>query len=203
MTELDAKNLAWDKMQGLIPAIVQDEKTGSVLMLAYMNQEALAQTLKTKELTFFSRSKNALWIKGETSGNKLKLVSISKDCDQDALLIQAKPLGPTCHTGAVTCFGTPKDHSLSFINSLEAIIASRKNADPNTSYTAKLLASGLNRIAQKVGEEGVEVALAAVVESEQKLCEELADLLFHVLVLLQAKKLRLQDVIKVLQARHQ
>ncbi len=199
--KFNIQDLAWDKMRDLIPAVVQDAKTQSVLMLAYMNQEALQETIKTKWVTFYSRSKNKLWTKGETSGNKLALVDIKTDCDKDTLLIHANPVGPVCHTGVTTCFGEIDQSDLSFIHDLEATIQEREQLRPDGSYTTSLFNAGISRMAQKVGEEGVEVALAAVEKSNIKLCEEVADLFFHVLVLLRAKNLSFGNVIKVLKER--
>lgn len=193
--------LDWNKSNGLLPVIVQDADTQVVLMLGYMNQEALDQTLQTKQVTFFSRSKNALWQKGATSGNTLELVDILADCDQDTILVKANPRGPTCHTGSMTCFGDFKTTDWNFIQTLETIISQRERLRPENSYVAKLYQSGLKRIAQKVGEEGVEVALAAVAENTEELCSEVADLLFHVLILLQSKNLSLSNIIEVLRRR--
>jgi phosphoribosyl-ATP pyrophosphohydrolase/phosphoribosyl-AMP cyclohydrolase len=195
------ENLAWDKMQGLIPAIVQDADTGKVLMLAYMSQEALQKTCETQWVTFFSRSKNNLWVKGEISGNRLALVEIIADCDADTLLVLARPQGPACHTGDVTCFGNAPKTDAEFMRDLSALIAQRDEQRPEGSYTTELFQAGLKRIAQKVGEEAVEVALAAVKGSDEETCEEAADLLFHLLVLLRARKLCLADVVKALRAR--
>lgn len=198
---MNIENLAWDKMQGLLPAIVQDAKTQAVLMLGYMNQAALQKTLTTKWVTFYSRSRNALWVKGETSGNKLELVTIVSDCDNDTLLITANPIGATCHTGTTTCFGEPKLCDGDFIQTLEKTIQERYELRPEGSYTTQLFSAGISRIAQKIGEEGVEVALAAIEKSNTELCGEIADLLFHVLVLLRAKNLNFADVLGVLKAR--
>ena len=195
------ENLDWDKMQGLIPAIVQDADSGAVLMLAYMDQEALRKTLETQYVTFFSRSKNNLWVKGESSGYKLVLMEVIADCDADALLVLARPQGPTCHTGDITCFGDAPKTDSEFLHALEALIAERDEQRPEGSYAAELFNVGVKRIAQKVGEESIEVALAAVQGSEEETCEEAADLLFHLLVLLHARKLSLTDVIKVLRGR--
>lgn len=198
---VDIETLAFEKNHGLLPAIVQDAMTGAILMLGYMNQAALKQTLETKQVTFFSRSKNRLWVKGETSGHTLLLVDIHADCDHDTLLITANPNGPTCHSGQTSCFGDEALTEWSFIQDLQDVIKTREHASPEKSYTAKLLQAGVSRIAQKVGEEGVEVALAAVEKDNEKLCEEIADLLFHVLVLLKAKQLDLSQVLKILKKR--
>ncbi len=194
-------NLAWDKMQGLLPAIVQDVDSNAVLMLAYMNQPALEQTLATQWVTFFSRSKNSLWVKGETSGNKLALVDIVPDCDGDSLLVLAKPQGPTCHTGDITCFGSSPKTNGQFLAYLELLIADREEKRPTKSYTTELFTEGLNRIAQKLGEEAVEVVIAALTAKDAEFTAEVADLMYHLLVLLRARKLTLADVLQVLKAR--
>ncbi|MCP4954264.1 bifunctional phosphoribosyl-AMP cyclohydrolase/phosphoribosyl-ATP diphosphatase HisIE [Photobacterium aquimaris] len=197
----------WEKVAGLIPAIIQDNTSGQVLMLGYMNDEALAKTLDTKQVTFWSRTKNRLWTKGETSGNVLQLKSIKLDCDQDTLLIQVNPIGPTCHLNTTSCFDSYDDTNaqpaLVFLHQLEQILANRKGADPDTSYTASLYARGTKRISQKVGEEGVEVALAATSGDKAELVCESADLIYHLLVLLQDQNLDLEDVINKLKQRHQ
>jgi phosphoribosyl-ATP pyrophosphohydrolase/phosphoribosyl-AMP cyclohydrolase len=202
ITNETAGQLAWDKMQNLIPAVVQDAHSGRVLMQGYMNPESLDKTLESGKVTFFSRSKQRLWMKGETSGNTLDLVDISADCDQDSLLILAHPNGPTCHTGASTCWFNSDAPTMTFIAELEQTLAQRKDADPSTSYTAELYSKGIKRIAQKVGEEGVETALAAAVHDLEELKNESADLLYHLIVLLQASNLSLNDAIDVLKARH-
>ena len=187
------------KMGGLVPAIVQDAKTREMLMLGYMNEEALAKTLAKGVVTFHSRSKGRLWTKGETSGNVLKVISIKPDCDGDALLIEAEPAGPTCHTGTTSCFVAETDGALA---RLEATIVARKTAGAtDKSYTAKLLAQGLPRIAQKVGEEGVEVAIAALSGTDAELSGEGADLIYHLIMLLQARGLGLRNVVDVLEMR--
>ena len=195
-------NLAWEKMDNLLPAIVQDAQSGRVLMQGYMNHEALEKTLSTSKVTFFSRSKQRLWMKGESSGNTLDLVDISADCDQDSILILANPNGPTCHTGASSCWFNSEPPAMTFVAELESILADRKDADPSTSYTAQLYSKGIKRIAQKVGEEGVETALAATVQDLDELKNESADLLYHLIVLLQASGLSLNDAIDVLRERH-
>ena len=200
MNDVDSKQLAWQKMEGLLPAIVQDVETGAILMLGYMNQQALQQTLASRQVTFYSRSKQRLWTKGESSGHYLQLVHITAD----ALLIQATPSGPTCHLGNKTCFAQQQQTDWTFIQDLQTVIATRKQQDPKASYVADLFAKGVTRIAQKVGEEGVEVALAAVTGEETNsasLRSEAADLLFHLLVLLTAKGLTLSDVIAELKRR--
>ncbi|MCT7656206.1 bifunctional phosphoribosyl-AMP cyclohydrolase/phosphoribosyl-ATP diphosphatase HisIE [Oceanimonas sp. NS1] len=185
----------------MMPAIVQDSHTGRVLMLGYMNGDALTKTLETGHVTFFSRTKSRLWTKG-SSGHVLKLKDISTDCDSDTLLVMAEPVGPTCHLGNVSCFNEQQAPALTFLAELEQVIASRKGADPASSYTASLYASGTKRIAQKVGEEGVETALAATVHDKDELVNESADLLYHLTVLLQQEGLELADVMAKLQERH-
>lgn len=201
LTKDDIPTLDWAKTDGLIPAIVQDATSGQVLMLGYMNQEAFAVTLDTGKVTFFSRSKGRIWTKGESSAHWLHLVDISTDCDSDALLVLARPDGPTCHRSTVSCF-SPLEHKWNFLRSLEVLIQSRRHADPDTSYTAKLFTRGTKRIAQKVGEEGVETALAASVKDKEELKNEAADLVYHLLVLLADVNLELTDVIEILRARH-
>ena len=196
---INIPNLNWEKMDGLIPVVIQNIRNGQVLMQAFMNQEALQKTLATNKVCFFSRSKNRLWTKGETSGNYLELVQMVEDCDQDALLLQVNPTGPVCHTGTASCFNFDKEWNS--LSALENIIESRSKCAPEESYTAELLHQGLSRIAQKVGEEGVEVALAAVEKNNEKLSEETADLIFHVLLLLKSRGLRFSDVLKVLKNR--
>jgi phosphoribosyl-ATP pyrophosphohydrolase/phosphoribosyl-AMP cyclohydrolase len=190
--------LDFAKQGGLVPAIVQDADTNRVLMLGYMDEAALEATRATSRVTFFSRRRGALWTKGETSGNALVLVSIDADCDRDALLIRARPLGPTCHTGARSCFGEVPGGAF---DALDAVIAQRATVSPEESYTARLLQSGVARMAQKVGEEGVETALAAMGDREEAVVEEAADLLFHLAVLLHAKGKSLRDVQATLAAR--
>ena len=186
----------------LIPAIIQDNETKNVLMLGYMNQEALDQTLATNKVTFFSRTKNRLWTKGEESGNFLELISIKEDCDNDTLLVKVKPVGPTCHTGLDTCWQEANNQEFGFLSKLENTIATRKvNADTEKSYVASLFAKGINKIAQKVGEEAVEVVIEAKDNNDDLFLSESADLLFHYLILLQAKGFQLQDVVKVLKGR--
>lgn len=201
LTKEDINTLDWVKTDGLIPAIVQDAKSGQVLMLGCMNREALEKTLETGKVTFFSRTKGRLWTKGETSDNWLHLVDIGTDCDNDALLVLARPDGPTCHRGTVSCF-SPLEHEWNFLRALEVLIEGRRQAHPASSYTAQLFARGTKRIAQKVGEEGVETALAATVRDREELRNEAADLVYHLLVLLADADLELADVIDVLRARH-
>lgn len=187
---------------GLVPAIVQDSETKIVLMLGYMNQEALNKTLETNKVTFFSRSKNRLWMKGEESGNFLELVSIKEDCDNDTLLIKVQPKGPTCHTGSDTCWQEANNQSFEFLSKLENTIKERKEkANSENSYVASLFAKGINKIAQKVGEEAVEVVIEAKDSNNDLFLNESADLLFHFLILLQAKGFQLNDIVKVLQSR--
>lgn len=202
---LDVARIDFAKGDGLVPAIVQDADTGAVLMMAYMNREALDQTLARKRAVFYSRSKQRLWEKGETTGHTLDVVDIAIDCDNDTLLVTARPRGPACHNGTLTCFGDEARTAatkIAFLAKLEGVIAQRATEKPEDSYTARLLAKGLGKVAQKVGEEGVETALAGAGESEQKLVEESADLLFHLLVLLRARGVRLHDVVRQLEARH-
>ena len=187
---------------GLVPAIVQDAATKTVLMLGFMNQAAVDATIAEGKVTFYSRSKNRLWTKGEESGNFLNYISMSLDCDQDSLLIQAIPEGPVCHMGTDTCWGEDNTSSVAFLNKLEQIIADRKNADPSSSYVASLFAKGINKIAQKVGEEAVEMVIEAKDNNEQLFLDESADLLFHYMILLQSKGYALADVAKVLAQRH-
>jgi phosphoribosyl-AMP cyclohydrolase / phosphoribosyl-ATP pyrophosphohydrolase len=190
-----------DFKQGLVPCIIQDSNTRVVLMLGFMNDEAFTKTIKEGKVTFFSRSKNRLWTKGETSGNFLHVVDIKADCDNDTLLITVNPEGPVCHTGADTCFGeTNKTFTL---KSLEAVIQNRKMSPSPTSYTTHLLESGINKIAQKVGEEAVELVIESKDENRTKFLNEAADLLFHYLVLLCAKEATLDDVVGVLRTRHE
>ena len=192
----------FEKGDGLVPAIVQDADTLQVLMLGYMNAESVAITNETGLVTFFSRSRKTLWTKGETSGNTLALVSMTVDCDKDTVLVKARPAGPTCHEGTVSCFGDEGADGIGFLSYLETLIEGRKIADPESSYTAQLLQGPLRRAAQKVGEEGVETALAAVAETDDKLVSEAADLFYHTLVLLAAKDVKLETVITELKRRH-
>lgn len=193
--------LDWEKVDNLIPVVIQNAISGDVLMLGYMNKEALNVTLESGNVTFYSRTKQRLWTKGETSGNFLKLVNIYPDCDNDTLLILANPIGPTCHNGTESCFA-PAQSQWGFLYELENLLRERKNASPDSSYTARLYASGTKRIAQKVGEEGVETALAATVNDREELKNEASDLLYHLMVLLQDQSLSLSDVIGCLQERH-
>jgi phosphoribosyl-ATP pyrophosphohydrolase/phosphoribosyl-AMP cyclohydrolase len=199
-----AEALAWQKMSGLLPAIVQDAFDGRVLMQAFMNREALQQTLDGGRVTFWSRSRECLWTKGETSSNFLTLHSIHADCDQDCLLVLATPSGPTCHLGSDSCFDgvAVTAPGLAFLASLEKLIARRREERPEGSYTTRLFEAGTKRIAQKVGEEGVETALAAVAGEEGELIEESSDLVYHLLVLLQARGEKLSGVVEKLKSRH-
>ncbi|PUU68307.1 bifunctional phosphoribosyl-AMP cyclohydrolase/phosphoribosyl-ATP diphosphatase, partial [Flavobacterium sp. WLB] len=195
-------NIDIKSSHGLIPAIIQDSETKNVLMLGYMNEESLQKTIETQKVTFFSRSKQRLWTKGEESGNFLNLVSIKNDCDGDTLLIQAKPVGPTCHTGADTCWQEENKENYGFISQLENTIKIRReNADSEKSYVASLFEKGINKIAQKVGEEAVEVVIEAKDDNDDLFLSESADLLFHYLILLQAKGFQLNDVVDVLKKR--
>ena len=195
------QSVAWDKAQGLVPAIIQDASSGDVLMLGYMNEESLKQTYTTKKVTFFSRSKQRIWVKGETSGNELALVSISLDCDQDTLLVKARPIGPTCHTGSDTCFGERDFSSITFLAELEQVIQSRKEQALDYSYTSRLFNDGINKIAQKVGEEGVETVIAALAEDDESLIGEASDLIYHLIVLLTERNLSLNDIVTELKRR--
>ncbi|WP_299822167.1 bifunctional phosphoribosyl-AMP cyclohydrolase/phosphoribosyl-ATP diphosphatase HisIE [uncultured Pontibacter sp.] len=199
-------NLDFDKTGGLIPAVIQDNVTSQVLMLGYMNREALEKTQQEGVVTFFSRSKNRLWTKGETSGNTLQVVSIAEDCDADALLIKVNPAGPTCHTGSTSCFGeeatAKRIAAIQFIAQLEQVIQARKENPVPGSYTNFLFDKGINKIAQKVGEEAVETVIDAVAGKLDTMKGEAADLLYHLLVLLAASGLELKDVVGVLEARH-
>jgi phosphoribosyl-ATP pyrophosphohydrolase/phosphoribosyl-AMP cyclohydrolase len=201
----DVTRLDFDKTGGLLPAIVQHAASGVVLMLGYMNREALRETLTRGRVVFFSRSRQCLWEKGETSGHTLRLVAVRSDCDRDTLLVSALPAGPVCHLGTATCFGDQPPAAsgrLEFLGALEEVIAQRMSDRPEGSYTARLLAQGPKRIAQKVGEEGLEVALAGVAETDDKLVAESADLLYHLLLLLKSRGLRLEHVIAELESRH-
>jgi phosphoribosyl-ATP pyrophosphohydrolase/phosphoribosyl-AMP cyclohydrolase len=196
---LDPTQLAWDKQGGLLPAIVQDADDQQVLMLGYMDRQALAQTLASGRVTFFSRSKQRLWTKGESSDHFLAVQGIQTDCDADTLLVTARPQGPTCHLGRDSCF---PDAPSNFLAELDAFIGQRERARPTGSYTTRLFEAGIKRIAQKVGEEGVETALAAVAGDHEELCNEAADLLYHLIVLLRATGLSLHDALAVLKRRH-
>ena len=198
MTELNFR-----KFDGLLPAVVQDAQTDKVLMLGFMNEEALKVTRATKQVTFYSRSKSRLWTKGETSGNFLEVVAMVPDCDQDTLLIKAIPKGPTCHTGADTCFGETNEDPTKFINYLESIISSSKKSSKNGSYTADLFRKGINKIVQKVGEETIELVIEAKDDHQALFIGEAADLLYHYLVLLEAKEIPFKMIIDELKERHE
>lgn len=199
---IDPSKIDFEKGGGLVPAVVQDARTEQVLMLGYMNADSVAKTQETGLVTFYSRSRKTLWTKGETSGNTLALESIALDCDRDTLLLRATPNGPTCHLGTTSCFGDKGPDGLGFLGYLEAFIDGRKTADSESSYTASLLQGPLRRAAQKVGEEGVETALAAVAETDDKLTSEAADLVYHLMVLLAAKDVKFETVIEELKRRH-
>lgn len=198
---IDIEAIDFAKGGGLVPVVVQDADTLQVLTLAYMDRAALEETVQSGEATFFSRSRGGRWRKGETSGNRLDVVAITPDCDRDALVLQVRPRGPACHLGSTSCFGDADAPGVGRLARLEATIATRAAADPAVSWTARLLAEGPKRAAQKVGEEGVETALAGAAGPDEELASEAADLLYHLLVLLRARGLRLQDVLDVLAAR--
>ncbi len=199
---IDPDTLDWAKMDGLLPAIVQDAASGEVRMLGYMDRAALDATLRDRLVTFYSRSRGGPWRKGESSGNVLRLVDIKLDCDRDALLVMANPVGPTCHNGTSSCFGEDCAPGMGFIGTLAGKIAERAGADPSSSYTARLIVTGIKRIAQKVGEEGVEVALAATAGDKDELTAEAADLIYHLTVLLEASDSSWEAVIAELKRRH-
>ena len=199
---IDVDALGWDRMGEMLPAIVQDAASGEVRMLGYMNRAALEATIADGLVTFFSRSRGTLWRKGESSGNTLGLVGIAADCDGDALLVTATPLGPTCHTGTTSCFGDRIAQGTGFIAELERVLAERATADLAGSYTARLMSEGIKRIAQKVGEEGVETALAGVAGDDPEVAGEAADLVYHLTLLLHARGLSWSPVIDELRRRH-
>ncbi|HEX8640843.1 MAG TPA: bifunctional phosphoribosyl-AMP cyclohydrolase/phosphoribosyl-ATP diphosphatase HisIE [Allosphingosinicella sp.] len=201
LTPSDIGSLAWDKMGGLLPAAVQDRRTGRLLMLGYMSREALAATLSTGLATFHSRSKGRIWQKGETSGNRLAVLSVHEDCDGDALLVRVDPAGPVCHLGTDSCFGGEGAEGPAWLAELSRIVAERARSGGEGSYTARLLAEGPQRIAQKVGEEGVEVALAAVTRDAAGCVEEVADLVFHLAVLMHSRGFGWADVVAELRRR--
>ncbi|WP_302795831.1 bifunctional phosphoribosyl-AMP cyclohydrolase/phosphoribosyl-ATP diphosphatase HisIE [Hafnia paralvei] len=202
LSEQQKEQLDWNKVDNLMPAIVQHAVSGEVLMLGYMTPEALDETNRSRHVTFYSRTKQRLWTKGESSGHFLNVVSITPDCDSDTLLVLAEPQGPTCHKGPRSCF-SPAAPDWAFLFQLEQLLGERKNADPKSSYTASLYASGTKRIAQKVGEEGVETALAATVHDRDELVNEASDLMYHLMVLLQDQDLDLSAVINNLRKRHE
>lgn len=192
----------FDKAGGLVPAVIQDAQTSKVLMLGYMNEEALKQTLETEKVTFFSRSKSRLWVKGESSKSFLNLVSLHLDCDNDSLLVKVNPQGPTCHTGDDTCWSESNQAGAEFLNYLGEVIKARKGISPDESYTASLFEKGINKIAQKVGEEAVELVIEAKDNDANLFKNEAADLLFHYLMLLEAKDFSLSDIVNILKERH-
>lgn len=192
----------FSKLNGLVPAVIQDHISHKVLMVGFMNEEALDQTQETGKVTFYSRSKRRLWKKGETSGNYLHVKSITEDCDHDTLLIKVQPDGPACHTGADTCFNETNDMGIGFLNYLSTIISSRKREPQDTSYTSSLFEKGMNKIAQKVGEEAVELVIEALNHDDDLFKNEAADLIFHLLVLLEAKEIPLAEIVDLLKKRH-
>ena len=193
----------FEKMGGLVPAIIQDAKTKNVLMLGFMNQEAYEKTLETRKVTFWSRSRNQLWTKGETSGNFLELVSIQNDCDNDTLLVKANPMGPTCHKGTDTCWGEENtENPLLFLTELQDFIEKRHEEMPEGSYTTRLFKEGINKMAQKMGEEALEAVIEATNGSNEKLIYEVSDMFYHLIVMLTSKGLRIEDIAKELQKRH-
>jgi phosphoribosyl-ATP pyrophosphohydrolase/phosphoribosyl-AMP cyclohydrolase len=202
LTEADISGLSWEKMGALLPVVVQDKETLQLLMLGYMDKAALRATLSSGFATFFSRSKGRLWQKGETSGNRLAVRGVFSDCDEDALLVLAEPEGPTCHLGTQSCFSAEGAAGVGWLGLLARIIRGRAGADPAESYTARLLAEGPRRIAQKVGEEGVEVALAGAAGEREECIDEAADLLYHLVVLMQARGFGWDDVADRLRQRH-
>lgn len=207
LTGMNIESLSFDTISGLLPAIVQDAQSGRVLMLGYMNRESIGATVETGLVTFYSRSRKALWTKGETSGNTLRVVSIHDDCDHDAILVKAVPNGPTCHTGAVSCFdagqdGAVNETGLPFLAHLEAFLQDRKQTMPEGSYTSKMFAKGLDKVAQKVGEEAVETVIAAKNDDIGEFVYEASDLLFHLTLLLVQKGIPLDTLIQELKRRH-
>ncbi len=202
MKKFDYKNLDFKKMDGLVPAIIQDIDTKAVLMLGFMNEDAVQKTLKDGKVTFWSRTRQKLWQKGETSGNYLEVVSISIDCDQDSLLVMAKPQGPTCHSGDYSCFGIEKGAGFGFLMDLFALIKNRKRKMPKSSYTTSLFKKGLDKILEKIGEESTETIIAAKNESRQRLIEEGSDLIYHLFVLLCEKNIDISEIVKELKRRN-
>ena len=194
--------LDFEKMGGLIPAIVQDNDTNKVLMLGFMNEEAYEKTMQTGKVTFFSRTRNCLWTKGETSGNVLKVISVLVDCDNDTLLVKAHPTGPVCHTGADTCFGEKNEEAIMFLKYLQNFIERRRQEMPEGSYTTSLFMKGINRMAQQVGEEAVETVIEATNGTDDRLIYEASDLIYHLIVLLTSKGMRIEDLAKELKKRH-
>ncbi|MCE2615577.1 MAG: bifunctional phosphoribosyl-AMP cyclohydrolase/phosphoribosyl-ATP diphosphatase HisIE [Phocaeicola sp.] len=199
---MDKLKLDFEKMNGLIPSIIQDADTQKVLMLGYMNEEAYKKTVETKKVTFYSRTRKALWTKGETSGNFLHVVSIKADCDNDTLLIEVHPDGPVCHTGADTCWNEKNEQDILFLKELQDFISKRHEEMPEDSYTTNLFQSGINKMAQKVGEEAVETVIEATNGTKERLIYESSDLLYHLIVLLTSKGLRIEDLAKELKDRH-
>ncbi len=199
---IEPEKINFEKLNGLVPAIIVDNKSEKVLMLGFMNREALDKTLDTKLITFFSRTKNRLWTKGETSGNYLKLVNIKIDCDFDSLLIYVNPEGEVCHTGKISCFDIDKSDSINFLNYLFDLIKKRKSELPENSYTTKLFKSGENRIIQKVGEEAIETVIAAKNKDKNEIVNEVSDLIFHLFVMLAEKEIEFTDIVKNLEKRH-
>jgi phosphoribosyl-ATP pyrophosphohydrolase/phosphoribosyl-AMP cyclohydrolase len=200
---IDISTVDFEKGNGLVPAIIQDNYTNKILMLGYMNEESLSQSIDSGKVTFFSRSKNRLWTKGEESGNYLELKDIKVDCDNDTLLIKAKPKGPVCHTGSDTCWNEKNEGNILFLNTLSNIIQARKENPQPESYTSQLFSKGINKIAQKVGEEAVELVIEAKDSDDNLFLNEAADLVFHLLVLLRQKGFDIKDVIDILEKRHQ
>lgn len=199
---INADELNFEKLGGLIPAVVSDSETNQVLMLGFMNKEAFAKTIETKRVTFFSRTRNTLWTKGETSGNFLNLIDIKEDCDNDSLLLFAKPDGPTCHQGTYSCFGIDKNNTL-FIDQLSKLIKERKENLPENSYTTKLFKEGADRIIQKVGEEAIETVIAAKNRNKEEIINETSDLIYHLLVMLAEQEIGLDEIVNKLISRHQ
>ncbi|MCC8093987.1 MAG: bifunctional phosphoribosyl-AMP cyclohydrolase/phosphoribosyl-ATP diphosphatase HisIE [Tannerellaceae bacterium] len=195
-------NLDFEKAGGLIPTIIQDDKTNKVLMLGFMNEEAYKQTIETGKVTFFSRTRNCLWMKGETSGNTLQVVQVMEDCDRDTLLIKANPAGPVCHTGNDTCFGEKNAEDILFLKQLQNFIERRRQEMPEGSYTTSLFTKGVNRMAQKVGEEAVETVIEATNGTEEGFIYESSDMIYHLIVLLTSKGLRIEDLCRELMKRH-
>ena len=202
LTEQQRRELDWEKTDGLMPVIVQHAVSGEVLMLGYMNPEALDKTIESGKVTFFSRTKQRLWTKGETSGNFLNVVSIKEDCDKDTLLIKVNPVGPVCHTGTDTCWGETNDEPIMFLSYLQDFIVRRYAEMPEKSYTTSLFQAGINRMAQKVGEEAVETVIEATNGTDDRLIYEASDMIYHLIVLLTSKGMRIEDLAKELKKRH-
>jgi phosphoribosyl-ATP pyrophosphohydrolase/phosphoribosyl-AMP cyclohydrolase len=199
---IDIEKIDFEKLDGLVPAIIIDEITNQVLMLGFMNQEALTQTIEKQKVVFFSRTKNKLWLKGETSGNYLNVVSVNTDCDNDTILIYAKPDGPTCHTGSYSCFAEVDKNNILFLDFLFKLVKSRKVDLPENSYTTKLFKQGSNRIIQKVGEEAIETVIAAKNNDKKEIINEVSDLIFHLIVMLADQEIEFSEIISNLQKRH-